>query len=93
MTFSIDEGEKFAGIAFTNIGLEPELVKQVPLDLGEGIWVLDRPHFDLPANWKTWIGSIEADRVSGSNLLLVVKRGSETPDILDNENRGAPARS
>jgi hypothetical protein len=87
MVFRVNEGEKFACVAFTNVSLEPPLVEQVPLYLGEGAWVLDRPHFDLPANWKTWIGSIEADRVSRSNLLLLVKRESEKPDILDHENK------
>jgi hypothetical protein len=87
MTFHVNEGEKFACVAFANVRLEPPLVEQVPLYLGEGTWVLDRPHFDLPANWKTWIGSIEAGRVSRSNLLLLVKRESKSPDILDHENK------
>ena len=58
MTFSLNEAEKFACIAFANVGLEPELLEQVPLDLGDDVWVLDRPHFDFPAYWREWIGSV-----------------------------------
>ena len=87
MAFSLNEGEKFACIAFANVGLEPELLEQVPLDLGDNVWVLDRPHFDFPAFWRGWIGSIKADRVSDSNLFLLKKKESKTPDVLDHENQ------
>jgi hypothetical protein len=87
MTFSLNEGEKFACIAFAHVGLEPELIEQVPLDLGDDVWVLDRPHFDFPAYWRGWIGSIKADRVSDSNLFLLKKKESKTPEVLDHENQ------
>jgi hypothetical protein len=87
MTFSLKEGEKFACVAFANVGVEPELLEQVPLDLGDDIRVLDRPHFDFPSYWREWIGSIKADRVSDSNLLLLRKRASKIPAVLDHENK------
>lgn len=87
MTFSLNEGEKFACIAFAHVGLEPELLEQVPLHLGDDVWVLDRPHFDFPAYWREWIGSIKADRVSDSNLFLLKKKESKTPEVLDHENQ------
>lgn len=87
MDFNLREGEKFACVAFANVGIEPELLEQVPLDLGDGVWVLDRPHFDFPAYWREWIGSIKADRVSDSNLFLLKKKESKTADVLDHENQ------
>lgn len=90
MHFRIEEGDKFAIVAFANIGFEPELIEETPIDLGDGLWVLDRPHFELPHSWRKWIGSIKADRVNESNLLILAKRAGpdhETEKLQDEVDR------
>jgi hypothetical protein len=43
--------------------------------------------FNIPPHWREWLGSIRADEVQNSNLFLLSKLHSLTPDILDGENQ------
>ncbi len=55
--------------------------------MAPNLWVLTAATFDVPSEWREWLGSIRADQVAGSNLFLVSKLASATPDILDGENQ------
>lgn len=38
-------------------------------------------------HWRQWIGSIDADLIEASNLWLIAKQPSQTPGVIDHENR------
>jgi hypothetical protein len=84
----IDDGDKYA-----LVGLELKLEGALPPErIAPGLWVLTDTTFDVPAQWREWLGSIRADEVAGSNLFLVSKLASATPDILDGENQSLQQR-
>ena len=56
------------------------------------LWVLTATTFDVPSEWREWLGSIRADEVAGSNQFLVSKLASATPDVLDGENQSLQQR-
>ena len=79
----IADGEKYA-----LIGLEVKVDQAVPFrEFEPGLWVWTDQKFDIPAHWREWIGSIRADQIENSNLSLLCKMPSQTPDILDSENQ------
>ena len=79
----IDDGEKYA-----LVGLEVKLKGTVPPEqVGPDLWVLTDIAFDVPSQWREWLGSIRTDEVAGSNLFLVSKLASSTPGVLDDENQ------
>ena len=41
----------------------------------------------FPSNWREWLGSIRADEVASCNLFLLSKQASQTPDIIDAEDK------
>ncbi len=78
----IADGEKYA-----LVGLEVKLKGTPPPEqIAPNLWVLTATTFDVPSEWREWLGSNRADQVAGSNLFLVSKLASETPDVLDGEN-------
>jgi len=79
----IDEGEKYALVGFEVKLEDPTPTGQITPDL----WVLTNPTFDIPSEWREWLGSIRADEVASSNLFLVSKLVSATPGVLDGENQ------
>lgn len=79
----IDDDEKYALVGFEVKLEEPTPTGQITPDL----WVLTNPTFDIPSEWREWLGSIRADEVAGNNLFLVSKVVSATPDVLDGENQ------
>lgn len=82
------DGEKYA-----LIGLEIKLEGAWPPEkIAPGLWVLTDTTFDVPAQWREWLGSIRTNEVAGSNLFLVSKLASATPDILDAENQSLQQR-
>lgn len=79
----IAEGEKYA-----LVGLTVELEGEPPPDkIAPGLWIFSDKTFDVPTLWREWLGSIRVEEVEASNLLLVSKMASDTPDILDAENQ------
>jgi len=79
----IDDGEKYA-----LVGLEVKLEEPTPTgQIAPDLWVLTNPMFDIPSEWREWLGSIRADEVASSNLFLVSKLVSATPGVLDGENQ------
>ena len=84
----IDDGEKYA-----LVGLEVKLEGIAPPEQVEpDLWILTDTTFDVPAQWREWLGSIRADEVAGSNLFLVSKLTSATPGVLDSENQALQRR-
>lgn len=79
----IRDGEKFAMVALC-VKTEKSLQSTC---LGGKFWGLVSEHFQVPKYWKEWLGSIKSEEVESSNLLLVTKMHSESPDVIDQENK------
>ena len=79
----IADGEKYA-----LVGLEVKLEGAAPPEkIVPNLWVFTDTTFEIPSEWREWLGSIRADEIEGSNLFLVSKLASPTPDILDDESQ------
>ena len=84
----IADSEKYA-----LVGLEVKLEgKPPPEQIAPNLWVLTATTFDVPPEWRDWLGSIRTNEVAGSNLFLVSKLASATPDVLDGENQSLQQR-
>ncbi|MCY4547182.1 MAG: hypothetical protein OXC28_02335 [Defluviicoccus sp.] len=84
----IDDGEKYA-----LVGLQVNLEGEPPPErIAPNLRVLTDTTFDVPPEWREWLGSIRADQVEGSNLFLVSKLESTTPAVLDGENQSLQQR-
>ena len=84
----IDDGEKYA-----LVGLQVKLKGAPPPErIAPNLRVLTDTTFDVPPEWREWLGSIRADQVEGSNLFLVSKLESTTPGVLDGENQSLQQR-
>lgn len=56
-----------------------------PLDLGDGLWVLSAPPFEMTKHWQKWLGSIQAQHFSQSNLLLFAIHPADHTGASDRE--------
>ena len=84
----IADGEKFA-----LVGLLVKLQGTPPSEqIAPNLWVLNATTFDVPTEWREWLGSIRADEVAGSNLFLVSKLESTAPGVLDGESQSLQQR-
>ncbi|WP_157100211.1 hypothetical protein [Rhodoplanes sp. Z2-YC6860] len=77
-----DDSDKFAFVAM-DVKTEDAVRSGA---VAPGLWVLGG-RFNFPNEWREWLGSIKAEEVESSNLLLMSKLPSKTPEILDGENR------
>src|SRR5215471_3309503 len=79
----INDGEKYAlgGLMVKTDGSIPSS------KISANLWTLVDTNFKIPSNWRDWLGSIRADGVADCNLFLLSKQASQTPDILDAENK------
>ncbi len=84
MSFQILPNDKFGVVVLVR---SSKADFRAPLDLGRGLWVLDRAPFDVGQIWRKWIGSIAADRIADANLWFVAARPSKTPEVYDQENK------
>jgi hypothetical protein len=79
----IADGEKYA-----LVGLKVKLDGALPSErIAPNLWALTTTTFEVPSEWREWLGSIRANEVADCNLFLVSKLASATPDILDGENQ------
>ena len=79
----IDDGEKYA-----LVGLEVKFEGAPPPEqIAPNLQVLTETTFEVPPEWREWLGSIRADQVQDSNLLLVSKLESPPPVDLEDENQ------
>jgi hypothetical protein len=77
----VDDGDKYAVIA-----LSAKLDDAVPLqEMTPNHWAFADERFEMPPHWREWLGTIRTREVEGSNLFLLSKMRSQTPDILDGE--------
>jgi hypothetical protein len=81
-TFWIDEGDKYAVIVLAVKLDHPVALQQMT----SHHWVFADERFVMPPHWREWLGTIRTEEVEGSNLFLLSKAPSQTPDILDAEN-------
>lgn len=81
MNLPVDPGEKY-GL----VGLDARTRFHGVLDLGGGLFAIGRGGVTLPDHWKEWLGSIETRRIEESELVLLAKSASATPEVLDGEN-------
>ena len=58
-----------------------------PQQIAPNLWILTDTSFEVPSEWREWLGSIRTKQIADSNVFLVSKLASTTPDILDNENQ------
>ena len=79
----ISDGEKYA-----LVGLEVKLEGAPPPEkIAPDLRVLTTTTFNVPSEWREWLGSVRADQVASSSLFLVSKLGAATPADLDGENQ------
>ena len=79
----IDDGEKY-GLVGLSVKFEGSLP---PGKLTTNLSVLADTKFNVPSNWREWLGSIRAGEVEDCNLFLVSKLVSAAPGVLDGENQ------
>jgi len=79
----VEDGEKYAcvGLAVKFEGSLP------PGNITANLSVLAGSKFNVPANWREWLGSVRTGEVEDCNLLLLSKRASSAPDVLDAEDQ------
>jgi hypothetical protein len=79
----IADGEKYAlvGLSIKTEGIIPSG------KISANLWTVVDTSFEMPPNWREWLGSIRADEVADCNVFLLSKQPSQTPDILDAENK------
>ena len=81
--FKINIGEKYAAVA-----LQSDRDRQLSSRMWpNGIWTTRKPFIYFDDHWREWLGSIRTEHFDSSNFFIVVKKSSQTPDILDQENR------
>jgi hypothetical protein len=85
MSFELLPDEKFAVLALRNASTE-YFARQLELDLGGGLWIINTTPFDVGATWREWVGSIHSDEIARANLWIIAKQVSRTPSIMDAEN-------
>jgi hypothetical protein len=79
----VDDGEKYA-----LVGLSVKTADDFPHGkIAPHLWVLSQSRLEFPEEWTEWLGSIRAEDVADSNLLLLSKQPSQQPDVLDGENK------
>lgn len=77
----IDDGQKYALIA-----LSVKLDDPVPLqEMMPNHWVFTDARFDMPPQWREWLGTIRTAEVENSNLFLLSKMQSQVPEVGDAE--------
>jgi hypothetical protein len=55
--------------------------------LDHGLWILGRPPVTVDETWRKWLGSLRAEALNESNLVIIASAPSACPFILDGENQ------
>ena len=77
----IDDGEKYAVIALSlKLDVPVPFQKMTPRH-----WAFANVRFDMPTHWREWLGAIRTQEVEHSDLFLLSKMQSQTPDVVDGE--------
>jgi hypothetical protein len=85
----IDDGEKYGLVA-----LSVKVDGDIPTGaITPNLHVLTDTTFPIPTLWREWLGSIRAGEIEASNLFLLAKLSSSTPEINDAENKALTQRA
>jgi hypothetical protein len=84
MPFPLPVGHKFSCVALANAGVAREL--RTAIDLGDELWVLFEPPFELEGHWREWLGTVRAEYLSRANLVVLAHHASATAEVMDAEN-------
>ncbi len=84
MTVIIQSSEKYGLVALPTNFVDSTVPPA--MKLAEGLWATRALPTELADHWRTWIGSLQADRIEKAELFLVATGPSKAPDILDGEN-------
>ncbi|KRE03567.1 hypothetical protein ASE63_26010 [Bosea sp. Root381] len=79
----IEDGEKFALIGLS-VPTETALSSRV---ISGGLEFLTSGDFDMPGEWREWLGTIRVEQVEESKLYLLAKMRTDVPEVLDAENQ------
>jgi len=82
MAFAFNDNEKFSLLAVDNCFSDIE----VEVELPSGTWILPKMPGDVGDQWTRWIGEIRAERLARADLIIVRRRTSSNPGILDDEH-------
>jgi hypothetical protein len=83
MTIWLREGEKFS-----LIGLQVDADSSVSDGpVGDGLEAYTSLKLDTPGDWREWLGTIRVEDVEACTLILVCRRKSRTPGIVDAESK------
>lgn len=83
MTAWIEEGEKFALIGL-QVATDNSLSDR---RIAEGLEAYTSLSLDMPGHWREWLGAMRIEEIEASTLILVSRRKSDAPKILDGENQ------
>ena len=74
--------EKFALVAVENVYTAfPN--KDYKHQLSDGTWILGRIPVAIDGYWKEWIGTIGIEQLENSNLIMMYREDSATPNVID----------
>lgn len=72
--------------AILGLDCEASLTEAV-MELHGGFLAFTRETFQLPKHWRDWLGEIRSEEIEEFGLYLVAKQSSQSPTILDGENK------
>ena len=84
MAYRFQKNSKFAFLAVNNVYLD---LPDTPFQLSDGTWIISGlpvPHLGV---WEKRLGSIRLERLSHTNLGLIVEEPSVHPGILDDAHK------
>lgn len=84
-TFDLEFGEKYGLIAIPRCLVSDTLPDEV--QLAPDLWAYRKPPLLPQAHWREWIGSLRFDALVAADLILLARRMSKAPDVLDQDNK------
>src|SRR5438128_2559754 len=76
MPFALSENDKFGIVAVHNAYTD---LKTEQTQLSNGTWILQRVPFEIEKTWQKWLGSLKAEQLAKSNLVLIRAKSSSEP--------------
>ena len=86
MPFELPASHKFGCLCLVYAGVDRTLAGAEPLALGNGLWAIFGPPFQIDDHWRHWLGSVKTESLTHTSLALLAHRHSDQANILDNEN-------
>ena len=93
MPFDLPVGHKFSCLSLEGVSFDTSELRGHPIDLGDGLWIVFGPPFELSKSWRDWLGSLEVDRLQHCSLSLLAIAPSHSPGVLDTENQKLTERA